>query len=91
VRRARIRSLSALLAAIVLSAGCAATRPVALKNVIVSYETQPVAGQPAVSFGPKRTDKMLIFPDHVVLFYEDQSGVFVPLDARMKWFKWSRE
>lgn len=91
MRRAGTRSLLALLAAIVLSAGCATTHPVVLKNVIVSYETQAVPDQPPVSFGPKRTDKTLIYPDHVVLFYEDQSGVFVPLDARMKWFKWSRE
>ena len=91
MRRCHIVALAAaLLAVLMMLSGCAATREVVLKDVMVSYETILANGQPGVSYGPKIVDKVVIRPDAIVLYYGDNSGVFVPLDSRMKSFKWSR-
>jgi len=33
--------------------------------------------------------RLEIEPDHFMLYFEDNRGQFVPIDKRLKWFKWS--
>jgi hypothetical protein len=33
--------------------------------------------------------RLEIQPDHFILYFEDNQGQFVPIDKRLKWFKWS--
>lgn len=71
-----------------LLAGCA-TPALKVADVYVSYETLPDAGGAGVRFGPKKVRQLRIEPDKVVLYYSDSRGEFLPVNSKLKWFKWS--
>ena len=85
----RLTSFATLSVLLLGFSGCATQKTVKVPNVYVSYETREDVLGAAVNFGPKKVKRLEIEPDHFMLYFEDNRGQFVPIDKRLKWFKWS--
>lgn len=74
-----------------LSACASNENKLKVADVYVSYETRETPTAPAVQFGPKKVSTLVIEPDKVVMYFEDNRGAFLPIDNRLTWFKWSEK
>lgn len=88
-KKARILTSILLLAGLLVALSGCARRAVKVPNVYVTYETRETLAGPSVNYGPRLVKRVEMYEDHIILYYADNRGEIVPLDNKLKSFRWS--